>query len=35
MLIGEARQLELVEANLPDFGYRTIPVVLELGGKGM
>jgi hypothetical protein len=33
MLISEARQLELVEGNLPDLGYRATPVVSELGGK--
>jgi predicted CoA-binding protein len=33
MLISEASQLELVEANLPDLGYRVTPVVPELEGK--
>jgi hypothetical protein len=33
MLISEAGQLELVEANAPDLGYRATPVVPELGGK--
>jgi hypothetical protein len=33
MLICEVGQLELVEANLPDLGYRATPVVPELGGK--
>jgi hypothetical protein len=33
MLISEAGQLELVEASLPDLGYRATPVVPELGGK--
>jgi hypothetical protein len=33
MMISEARQRELVEANVPDLGYRTTPVLLELGGK--
>jgi hypothetical protein len=31
--ISEAGQLELVEANLHDLGYRATPVVPELGGK--
>jgi hypothetical protein len=35
MLISEVGQLELVEANLPNLGYRATPVVPELGGKGM
>jgi hypothetical protein len=33
MLISEACQLELVEANVPDLGYRATPVELELGGN--
>jgi hypothetical protein len=33
MPITEARQLELVEANVPDLGYRATPVVPELWGK--
>jgi hypothetical protein len=33
MMISEARQRELVEANVPDLGYRATPVVPELGGK--
>jgi hypothetical protein len=33
MLISEAIQLEMVEANVPDLGYRATPVVPELGGK--
>jgi hypothetical protein len=33
MLISEAGQLELVEANVPYLGYRATPVVPELGGK--
>jgi hypothetical protein len=33
MLISEAGQHELVEANVPDVGYRATPVVPELGGK--
>jgi hypothetical protein len=33
MLISEAGQLEMVEANLPDLGYRATPIVPELGGK--
>jgi hypothetical protein len=33
MLISEAGQLELVEANLLDFGYRATPVLPEMGGK--
>jgi hypothetical protein len=33
MLISEAGQLELVEANVRDLGYRATPVVPELGGK--
>jgi hypothetical protein len=33
MLISEAGQLELVEANMPDLGYPATPVVPELGGK--
>jgi hypothetical protein len=33
MLTSEAGQLELVEANVPDLGYRATPVVPELGGK--
>jgi hypothetical protein len=33
MLINEAGQLELVEANVPDLGYRVTPVAPELGGK--
>jgi hypothetical protein len=33
MLISEAGQLELVEANLHDLGYRATPVVPELRGK--
>jgi hypothetical protein len=32
-MISEAGQLELVEANVPDLGYRATPVVSELGGK--
>ena len=32
-MISEACQLELVEANVPDLGYRATPVVPELGGK--
>jgi hypothetical protein len=35
MLISEAGPLELVEANLPDLGFRATPVVPELRGKGM
>jgi hypothetical protein len=35
MLISEASQLDLVEANVPDLGYRATPVVPELVGKGM
>jgi hypothetical protein len=35
MLISEASQRELVEANVPDHGYRATPVLPELGGKGM
>jgi hypothetical protein len=35
MLINEACQLELIEANVPNLGYRATPVVLELRGKGM
>jgi hypothetical protein len=35
MLISEAGQLELVEANLPSLGSYATPVVPELGGKGM
>jgi hypothetical protein len=31
MLISEAGQLELVEANVLDLGYRATPVVPELG----
>jgi hypothetical protein len=31
--MSKAGQLELVEANLPDLGYRATPVVPELGGK--
>jgi hypothetical protein len=34
MLISEAGQLELVEANVPDLGSCANPVVPELGGKG-
>jgi hypothetical protein len=34
MLISEARELELVEANLPDLRACATPVVPELGGKG-
>jgi hypothetical protein len=33
MLISEAGHRELVEANVPDLGYRATPVVPELGGK--
>jgi hypothetical protein len=33
MLISEVGQLELVEANLPDLGYRATPFVPELVGK--
>jgi hypothetical protein len=33
MLINEADELELVEANVPDLRYRATPVVPELGGK--
>jgi hypothetical protein len=33
MLISQAGHLELVEAILPDLGYRATPVVPELGGK--
>jgi hypothetical protein len=33
MLISEAGELEPVEANVPDLGYRATPVVPELGGK--
>jgi hypothetical protein len=33
MLISEAGQRELVEANVPDLGYRATPVLPELGGK--
>jgi hypothetical protein len=33
MLISEAGQCELVEANVPNLGYRATPVVPELGGK--
>jgi hypothetical protein len=33
MLISEAGQLELVEANAHDLGYRATPVVPELRGK--
>jgi hypothetical protein len=33
MLISEASQLELVEANVPNLGYPATPVVPELGGK--
>jgi hypothetical protein len=33
MLISEVGQLELVEANVLDLGYRATPVVPELGGK--
>jgi hypothetical protein len=33
MLISEACQRELVEANVHDLGYRATPVVPELGGK--
>jgi hypothetical protein len=32
MLISEACQRELVEANVPDLGYRATPVLPELGG---
>jgi hypothetical protein len=34
MLISEADQRELVEANVPDLGSCVTPVVPELGGKG-
>jgi hypothetical protein len=33
MLISEGGQRELVEANVPDLGYRATPVLPELGGK--
>ena len=33
LIIVEAGQLELVEGNVPDLGYRATPVVPELGGK--
>jgi hypothetical protein len=33
MLISEASQRELVEANVPDLGFRATPVLPELGGK--
>jgi hypothetical protein len=33
MLISEAGQRELVEANVPDLGYRATAVLPELGGK--
>jgi hypothetical protein len=33
MLISEVGQLDLVDAHLPDLGYRATPVVPELGGK--
>jgi hypothetical protein len=33
LLISEAGQRELVEANVSDLGYRATPVVPELGGK--
>jgi hypothetical protein len=33
MLISEVGQLELVEANVHDLGYRATPVVPEMGGK--
>jgi hypothetical protein len=33
MVGSEAGQLELVEVNLPNLGYRATPVVPELGGK--
>jgi hypothetical protein len=33
MLISEVGQLELVEANVHDLGYRVTPVLPELGGK--
>jgi hypothetical protein len=33
MPISEASQRELVEANVPDLGYRATPVLPELGGK--
>jgi hypothetical protein len=33
MVISEAGQRELVEANVRDLGYRATPVVPELGGK--
>jgi hypothetical protein len=33
MLISEAGQVEMVEENLHDLGYRATPVVPELGGK--
>jgi hypothetical protein len=34
MLISEVvGQRELVEANVPDLGYRATPVLPELGGK--
>jgi hypothetical protein len=33
MLIIEVGQLELVEANVLDLGYRATPVVPEIGGK--
>jgi hypothetical protein len=34
MVIGEASQLELVDANVPDLGSYATPVVPELRGKG-
>jgi hypothetical protein len=33
MLISEAGHREVVEANVPDLGYRASPVVPELGGR--
>jgi hypothetical protein len=33
MLISEASQRELVEANVHDLGYRATPVLPELGEK--
>jgi hypothetical protein len=33
MLISAAGQLELVEANVPNLGYRATPAVPEQGGK--
>jgi hypothetical protein len=33
MLISKAGQRELVEANVPNLGYRATPVLPKLGGK--